>query len=929
MYKQLLLFLTGFVLSFNAVTQEPVISIQQDSIPFKELMEILEKETDYRFFYSPQWVDSLHLSIHEEASSLDVILEKICTIANLSYAHLKNKQVVFTKDYRLKTNYGETYLNYLNRQALYVKDTIEYAPPRIVEEEENEINLEYQLFKIGNPSVNPHLKTATLRGTIKDIETGEPLIGAVVYIDELKNGSVSNYYGFYSITLPKGQYKIEYRSVGMKTTYRNIIIHSDGELDLEMKSTPTSLEEVVVTAKNDDPVRNLRMGMDKITMKTLKQLPMGFGEADVIKSALLLPGVQSVGEASSGFNVRGGSTDQNLILLNDASILNTSHFFGFFSGFNSEVIKDITLYKSGVPAKYGGRVSSVMDITLKDGNRKKAAVSGGISPVSGRLTVEAPIKKDKSSFIIGARTTYSDWVLRLLDDPKLKKSNASFYDVQGNFSIDLNQNNSLYVSGYVSHDDLDYYSEDAFEYNSLASTIKWKHIFNPKLFSTFSGVLSNYDYTLQSRVDSSSLHSVNYKLNQYSFKADFSYHSSLNHKIDFGLNSTWYNLSPGKRDPIGDFSQELPKVLEREQALENALYVSDEFDLAHFMSVSAGLRYSFFVNMGPKTQFNYLSGQPRDEGTMVDTTFFKSGEPVKFYSGPEFRLSSNIKLSSTSSFKVGISRMYQYIHMISNTAAMSPTDIWKLSDNYLKPQRGDQFSLGYYKKLRRNTIEASIETYYKKLKNILDYKGGAQLVMNEQLETDVLNGDGKAYGVELMLQKKTGKLTGWVNYTYSRILHKINSEFEVERVNKGDYFPANYDKPHDFKFVANYKFNRRLNFSTNFFYSTGRPFTVPLAYYYFGDAYRVYYSDRNSMRMPDYIRLDVAATLNGNLVKEKLNHGSWTFAVYNVLGRRNAYSVFYRSEGEKVQGYKMSIFGQPIFTVTYNFKILGNAKDDF
>jgi hypothetical protein len=394
------------------------------------------------------------------------------------------------------------------------------------------------------------------------------------------------------------------------------------------------------------------------------------------------------------------------------------------------------------------------------------------------------------------------------------------------------------------------------------------------------------------------------------------------------LNATWYDLSPGTQRPSSTESLIAYKELEKEQALEAALYISDEFELSHFMSLSAGLRYSMYANFGPKTQFSYINGQPRSIGNITDTTYHGNGA-VSFYSGPELRLSSNIRLNGTSSLKLGYNRMYQYIQMISNTAAMAPTDIWKLSDKYLKPQRGDQYSIGFYKKLRNNSIEASIETYYKQLKNIIDYKGGAQLVMNEHLETDVLNGRGRAYGVELMVQKKRGKLTGWVNYTYSRIEHKIDSEFEEEQVNNGDYFPANYDKPHDFKAVANYKFSRRVNVSSNFFYSTGRPFTAPVAYYEFGGAQKVYYSDRNSMRMPDYIRLDIAATINGNLVAKKANHSSWTFAVYNILGRQNAYNIFFRSEGDKIQGYKMSIFGKPIFTVTYNFKLLGNAKDDF
>ncbi|WP_439182148.1 TonB-dependent receptor [Carboxylicivirga taeanensis] len=904
------------------------ITLQRDSVKFTELIELLEEESKYQFFYSPTWTDSLYFEINFKQTPIKAAIQWLSANSELNYTILPQKKVVFTKGYQIKTDYAQLFTRYIKDEEAFKTDSIIYEAPQKEEAQERTISEEYMLFTIGNQAKTPYSKVATLSGKITDIESGEPLVGTVVYVDDLKNGTVTNLYGHYSFSLPTGRYKVEYRSVGMKTTYRNIVIHSDGSLDVRMKSKPTSLKEVTITAKNEDPVRNLRMGMEKISMKTLKQLPLGMGEADVIKTTLLLPGVQSVGEASNGFNVRGGSTDQNLILLNDAPIINTSHFFGFFSGFNSDIIKDITLYKSGIPAKYGGRVSSVMDMTVKEGNRKETRLNGGISPVSGRLTLESPIKKDKSSFILAARTTYSDWVLKLLDDAKLKNSSANFHDLQGSFSWDIDDNNSVYVTGYYSHDDFDYYTEDAFEYNTIASTVKWKHIFSPKLFSTFSGIVSNYDYTTESRTDSSLLHQIDYMLNQYSFKSDFSYHSSKNHKIDFGLNATWYDLSPGKQKPSSTESLIAYKELEHEKALEAALYISDEFDLTHFMSLSAGLRYSFYSNFGPKTQYNYASGLPRTTENVIDTTQHGNG-PVSFYSGPELRFSSNIRLSGTSSLKVGYNRMYQYIQMISNTAAMAPTDIWKLSDKYLKPQRGDQYSIGYYKNFRNGSIEASVETYYKTLDNIIDYKGGAQLVMNEHLETDVLNGKGKAYGVELMLQKKRGKLTGWVNYTYSRILHKIDGEFDEEQVNNGDYFPANYDKPHDFKVVANYKFSRRMNISTNLFYSTGRPFTAPVAYYNFGGADKVYYSDRNSMRMPDYIRLDVAATINGNLVAKKLNHSSWTFAVYNLMGRQNAYNIFFRSEGDRIQGYKMSIFGQPIFTVTYNFKFMGNAKDDF
>ena len=517
--KRLLIFLC-IIPFFGANAQ--IINMQKDSVSFDDAIIMLEKESNFKFYYSNAWTNSLTLNINFNQLPVIKAIDWLAQKSELEYTIINNNDVVFTKDYSINTDFAKIYKNYLNDMRSIQIDSVIYEAPKKHVVEESHISKEYMLFTIGSQSLNNGTINATLSGKIVDVETGEPLVGTVVYIDDLKNGTVTNLYGHYSFSVPKGKYKVEYRSVGMKTTYRNIAIHSDGSLDVEMKSTPQSLKEVTITAKTEDPVRNLRMGMDKITMKTLKQLPLGMGEADVIKTTLLLPGVQSVGEASNGFNVRGGSTDQNLILLNEAPIINTSHFFGFFSGFNADLIKDITLYKSGIPAKYGGRVSSVMDLTVKEGNRKQTKLNGGISPVSGRLTLESPIKKDKSSFILAARTTYSDWVLKLLDDPKLKNSSANFHDLQGNFSWDIDDNNSLYLSGYYSHDDFDYYTEDAFSYNTIASTIKWKHIFSPKLFSTFSGVISNYDYTNESRTDSSLLHEVDYRLNQYSFKSDCS-----------------------------------------------------------------------------------------------------------------------------------------------------------------------------------------------------------------------------------------------------------------------------------------------------------------------------------------------------------------------------------------------------------------------
>jgi hypothetical protein len=913
-----------------AKSQENKLSLQFQKILFKDLADTIEKTIPVKIYYSDKWVDTLRLNVDSENDPVTILFNKTLLNNGLSFIITDDNKIILSKGYTIKTNFRKEYLEYLKylKKNLIKPDTTNYtrsAPSA----EDALINNEYKVFKIGNPSGTNSNQNVILSGTITNSQNGDPLAGVIVYVGKLKAGAVTNNAGYYSIEIPQGQYKIEYRMVGLRQTIRNIIIYSGGVLNVEMSENTNQLNEVIVSANRENIVRNVRMGIEKINVKMLRQIPMGMGEVDLFKSSLLLPGVQSVGEASNGYNIRGGSADQNLILLNNAPIINPSHFFGFFSAFNSDMIEDVTLYKSGIPAKYGGRVSSVMDIVLKEGSREKYNVSGGISPLTGRLMVEGPIVKKKSSFILSSRTTYSDWILGLLKNIQLQKSSASFYDIQGLVTIDPNDKNSISISGYLSNDRFDYFKESAITYRNLASTLKWRHIYNSRLSSQFSAILSNYDYRLTSTKDTMSLYSLYYKLDQRIFKADFTYRPIERHKIDFGLDATSYSLSPGTQEPVGNISEIIPKKLEKENALEPSLYISDEFDISPRLLISGGLRFTLFTSFGPRTQYIYNENAPRSLENILDTITYKNGSILQTYPGLEFRFSSRFVLTPDLSLKAGIQRNYQYLHMISNTTSMTPTDIWKLSDNYIRPQRGDQFSLGIYKNINSKAVETSVEVYYKNIKNILDYKSGAELLMNDHLETDIINGKGKAYGVELMVKKQVGMLTGWMSYTYSRVLLKVDGKFEEEKINGGSYFPANFDKPHDLKLVANAKFFRRLNITTNFVYNTGRPITYPVAYYNFLNINRIFYSNRNEFRIPDYLRLDFAATINGNLKAKKLNHSSLTFTVYNVLGRRNPYSIFFKTEDGLVKGYQMSIFGQPIVMVTYNFRILGNASTDF
>jgi hypothetical protein len=915
-----------FLFTGNIFSQENKLSLLFENILFRDLADTIEKIIPVKIYYSEKWVDNLRISVTPGGNSLKGIFDKSLLNTGFSFLITNDNKLILLKGF-IKTNFSKEFRNYL-KYNISRPDSVQYYQAPVIDES-SAINEEYKVFRIGNPSAFKKTGNAFLTGNIKNIGTEEPVEGAIVFIEKLKVGAVTNNVGYYSLELPKGQYQVEFRLIGMKTVRRNIIIFSSGSLDVGMIENPSQLNEVTVSADKENNIRNVRMGIERINTKMLKQMPLGLGESDLIKSSLLLPGVQSVGEAANGFNIRGGSIDQNLILFNGAPFINPSHLFGFFSAFNSDILEDVTLYKSGIPAKFGGRVSSVMDITLKEGNHDKINVSGGISPYTGRLMIEGPLLNKRSSFILSSRTTYSDWQLKLLKDVRLQKSSASFYDLQGMLSFEPDQRNSVSISGYTSHDNFDYYKEFAFNYSNFASTIKWHHIYGPKLFSEVSGIISNYSYEMTSNQDPLSTSNLKYNLDQLVLRADFTYLYSERHKMDFGLDAIKYSLHPGTQNPVGNLSETESKSLEKEQAIEPSLYFSDEIEFSPRILFSGGVRFTLFTSFGPKTQYLYNNGVTKSVESISDTIFYEKGKILQVYPGFEFRMSTRFIITPDLAVKAGIQRNFQYLNMISNTTSMSPTDIWKLCDNYLSPQRGDQFSIGIYKNLNSRALELSVEAYYKNLKNILDYKGGAQLLMNDHLETDILSGKGKAYGIEFMVKKQAGALTGWISYTYARSLLKVDGVFEEEKINGGNYFPTNFDKPHDVKVVANVKLIRRLNLTSNLIYNTGRPITYPVAYFNFYNVSRIFYSNRNEFRIPDYLRIDFSATVNGNLKANKLNHSSLSFTIYNVLGRRNPYSIYFKVENGIVNGYQMSIFGQPVFMLTYNFRIRGNASTDY
>lgn len=922
-YRQILFL---FVISlFSTIVLEaqdqPLISGDFRRMAFEDFVESIEQKTGFHFYYSPVELDSFFVDLTVEKKTLKQVLDLAFAGTDIHYAIDQDKRIFVTRRFEIKTflpvESVKGQRSPLDTSGLAYPDSVSGNSEKIKAKGQS---IENRLIEIGAKGVEDKKDMAIVTGYVRDAATGEAITSAAVYLDNSRIGGVTDQFGYYTLQIPKGAHVLRISSIGMKDTRRNILVHSDGKLNIEMQNFIPSLKAVVIVGSKNSNVKSVQMGVERVSIQSIKQTPMAFGEADVLKVVLTLPGVTSVGEASTGLNVRGGSADQNLILFNEATIYNPSHLFGFFSAFDPDIVQDIQLYKSSIPEKYGGRLSSVLDITARTGNKKKFSGSAGIGPLTARVTLEGPLFSEKTTFVFGARSSYSDWILRNINNKQYSNSQASFYDFDLTVTHEFNNKNSLYFTGYYSNDQFKLNSDTLYKYNNRNANLKWKHIFNSKLVGIFLGGYDSYFYKVSSENNSVNAFQLGFDVNQAHAKADFTYSPNSRHTIDFGINSIFYKLHPGSFKPVGSGSQVLPNIVNAEQGIESAIYLGDRIDLSQAFSISVGLRYSLFNYLGAQTVYSYVPGEPRTEFSIQDTTNFGKGANIKSYHGPEMRLSARLNLSSTTSLKAGFNTLRQYIHMLSNSVTMSPTDIWKLSDPHIQPQEGEQYSLGLYSNFQSNTIETSVEVYYKNIKHFLDYKSGAQLLLNHHIETDVINTRGKAYGIEVMVRKKTGKLNGWANYTYSRTLVRQDDPIAGEIINNGNYYPTSFDKPHSANFVGNYRFSHRVSLSLNLAYSTGRPITLPIAVYDLFGSQRLYYSDRNQYRIPDYFRLDLSMNFDANHKLKQKIHGSFSFGVYNLTGRKNAYSVYFTSENGVINGYKLSIFGSAIPFLTYNIR---------
>ncbi|MGV1013113.1 MAG: TonB-dependent receptor [Flavobacterium sp.] len=764
----------------------------------------------------------------------------------------------------------------------------------------------------------------TLSGTISDKKNNETLIGVSIAIKGAKAFTTTNEYGFYSLTLPKGDYEINIRYVSYETITEKISLTQNLRKNYSLIEVGQVLDEVVITEKNKTNTRKPEMSVNKLSISAIKQMPVVLGEVDIIKSILFLPGVTNAGEGQSGFNVRGGGADQNLILLDEATIFNSSHLFGFFSVFNPDAIKDLKLYKGGIPARFGGRASSVLDIYQKDGNSNSFHMNGGIGLISSRLLAEGPIVKDKGSFLIGGRASYAHLFLKLSNN----KNSAYFYDLNTKLNYKFNKSNSLFLSGYFGRDVFSLNQSFTNTYGNSTLNLRWNHLYTDKLFSNLSMIYSDYYYGLN-------LDFVGFNwdsgIKNYNLKYDFKYYLSNKIKLNYGANAIYYDFNPGTINPSNSSSGINFKQIEKKYAFEPSIYLDAEQKITDKINVEYGFRYSMFSRLGSSTKNLYANNQAvtydsdlkiYEKATPIGTEFYGRNKSMANFNNFEPRFSVAYELAENKSVKASYNRMVQYLQLVSNTASPTPLDVWTPSDSYIKPQIADQFAVGYFTNFKDDTYSLEVESYYKKIKNRMDYIDGANLIANEAIEQVVLNGEMRSYGLEFMLRKNTGKLSGWIAYTLSRSEQRTPGRTASENgINNGNWYRSAYDKTHNLAITSSYKYNKKWNFGANFTLQTGQPVTYPNGQYTYQEITVPSYGLRNENNLPLYHHLDISATLIPKHNEAKKWKGEWIFSIYNVYARKNAASISFRQNQDSGQNeaIKLSIFGM-VPAVSYNFK---------
>lgn len=906
MKKTLILLYFLFVFISGSAQENQKINIGYKGMSFIELTQELESKYQIQSFFYKTWIKDITLTKSYNDIDLHSLITDVLSESKIQFI-IRDNSLIITQFDDLNQAFS------LNKSSK--EDKID--PQKVYKKEADISALQRQEYIIHEIGVALGRKKAKVFGNISLFGADIPLKGVEIFLPTMEKGVTTDKDGYFDIELPQGAYVLNFKYMGLKQTIRKINLRGDGRLDVQMRKEMQSIKEVKVFAK-DNKVKRTAMGLEYFASKDIESLPSALGEPDIIKSTTMLPGVESAGEGSIGFNVRGGSADQNLILIDNAPIYYPAHFFGFFSAFNNDMIQDASLYKSSIPIQFGGRISSTYDIHSSDNIADKINGKVGISPITSKAYLNLPLLKKKLSIMNSFRFTYSDWIIKKIDSKELVDSKSGFYDLHGKILYKPNTKNQIELSYYKSTDEFQLHSDTVYNFNNFVSSLNWRYRFSEKLKMKNSAHFTSFSYDMASDDIPSNAFKLTHRVKDIGLKTHLTYEKDVFTRFDFGATAKYYEISPGELKPHSESSLVSLKKINLEKGLETAIFAGAKFDFLNFLNAEAGIRYSLYGNLGKKEEAIYHNDITSE---LNRTEIQKTSEGLNnIYHGPELRFSINYAMNNNNSFKASYNRTRQYINLLSNTTSISPTDTWKLSDRYLKPQVGDQFSIGYYRNILNSIAEFSVEAYTKRVKNAKDYKDGAELYLNEFTETEVLNADGKNYGLEFLLRKKSGRFNGMISYSYSRSYLKSTDQTGEFAINDGEWYRAPYDKPHNFKAFLSFKLSRRFIFSTNVVYHTGRPATYPTAKYKIQNIPIIYYSKRNQYRLPHYFRTDITLLIEGNLKKNKSYHTSWAFGLYNLTGRNNAYSAYFRFEERSMVGYKLSVFGEAIPTITYNIE---------
>ena len=922
---KLLLFINLLFPNFSTRDNGPdtLISCHLNNRPFTEFCDYIYHEAGVRIFYSEPWIHGLNVNVNADNISVQQAAELALKGTTLKVS-VWNDNLVLMPGEMLPAELPPFDLQHLRADSSSPGiRSLTRSEERYLTGRKADI---VQTLRIGRKGIAGRGSMVTIRGRITEQQTGEAMIGATMYVEEMKSGAATDTKGFLSFVLKPGNYTADFTFMGMESKKYFLDVLSDGEFSIELKKSAIQMKEVVVLGDQQMNFRYKTPGLEKISAKAIKEIPMIMGERDILKVSELMPGIVTVGEGSAGLNVRGGNFDQNAFYINRLPVYNTAHVFGFFPAFNADIIKDFSIYKGYIPARYGGQLSSVFNIIGRQGNRKRFTARGGLSPVAANLTVEGPLKKDTSSFMVSGRYLYSDWILRQIDDPVIHNSKAGFNDFSASWNYDFRKSQlSLFI--YHSQDQFRLSDINSYNYSTNGVSLNLSHNFSTSIRAEFSLTGSQYAYKTSDQQEPTLAYEHAYKIGDYRIDADFTHNLSAKNTMQYGAGLTLYKLDRGTVYPYGDKSLRLPVDLGKDQGIESALYASDSHDLLPWLNLSAGLRLTLFNPLGPRTVYTYYPGAPEDPRYISDTLHYGNAQAIKWYFEPDIRAALIIRTDENGTVKLAFNQMHQNLFVLNNTIALAPNSQWKLADYHIPPARSNQVSAGVFRTFPKKGWEASLEVYYKHTANYPEFKDGADFLSNPNVESTLLPGKQDAYGIEFMLRRSGQKLEGWLSYTFSRSIVKVDGDQPWLRINNGLSYPANYDIPNVLNTVVIYHFSRRVTASGILTYQTGKPVTYPVSVYYINGTPYLDYSNRNEYRIPDYFRLDLSLTIEGSLRRNKFLHNSFIFNVYNVTGRDNPYSVYFKLESGQIKSYQYSVIGVPIFSVTWLFK-LGNYAAD-